>query len=140
MTARGTSNGNASGSAADRRRRKEWLLATYAADLVAVADTFPDGHVEIDFYTPETAQSLLKLWADWNERNAVKVQVEIVPACRCYRCGKLLSFDTLTVDRIVPGCLGGTYRRTNIRPACGSCNSITGNTLQADRREKIRHG
>ena len=32
----------------------------------------------------------------------------------------------LTVDRIVPGCQGGRYVRTNIRPACGPCNSETG--------------
>jgi hypothetical protein len=52
--------------------------------------------------------------------------MEQVPACRCYRCGRLLTVDTVTVDRIRPGCKGGTYRRDNIRPACGRCNSITG--------------
>lgn len=46
--------------------------------------------------------------------------------CRCYRCGHLLTLETMTVDRIVPGCQGGTYRRTNIRPACSGCNSTTG--------------
>lgn len=49
-----------------------------------------------------------------------------VMACRCYRCGYLLTEDTVTIDRIIPGCQGGTYRRTNIRPACGPCNSETG--------------
>lgn len=47
----------------------------------------------------------------------------------CYRCNKLLNFLTITVDRINPGCLGGTYRRDNIRPACGKCNSETGGAL-----------
>lgn len=51
------------------------------------------------------------------------------PACRCYRCGELLTIDTVTVDRIIPACLGGTYRRNNIRPACGPCNSETGGKL-----------
>lgn len=46
--------------------------------------------------------------------------------CRCYRCGKLLLLDQITVDRIVPGNHGGTYRRNNIRPACAKCNSATG--------------
>ena len=50
--------------------------------------------------------------------------------CRCYRCGALLTEDTVTVDRIVPGCHGGSYRRNNIRPACATCNSATG-TLAA---------
>lgn len=52
------------------------------------------------------------------------------PACRCYRCGALLTADTLTVDRIVPGCQGGTYKRSNIRPACPRCNSVTGATTR----------
>lgn len=43
----------------------------------------------------------------------------------CYRCGLLLDEKTLTVDRIIPGSRGGTYRRNNIRPACGTCNSAT---------------
>lgn len=53
-----------------------------------------------------------------------------VPACRCYRCGTLLTVDTVTVDRIIPGCQGGTYRRNNIRPACAACNSHTGGSIR----------
>jgi len=44
----------------------------------------------------------------------------------CYRCGRLLDIITLTVDRIIPGCQGGTYRRANCRPACSPCNTETG--------------
>jgi hypothetical protein len=51
--------------------------------------------------------------------------------CRCYRCGTLLNEETVTVDRITPGCLGGRYVRSNIRPACGRCNSETGGRLRA---------
>ncbi len=50
---------------------------------------------------------------------------------RCYRCGALLNDDTITVDRIKPGAQGGTYRRTNIRPACALCNSETGGAVRA---------
>jgi hypothetical protein len=50
--------------------------------------------------------------------------------CRCYRCGQLLTVNTVTVDRIVPGCKGGRYVRHNIRPACGPCNSETGGALR----------
>lgn len=46
--------------------------------------------------------------------------------CRCYRCGELLDINTVTVDRIIPGAKGGRYVRSNIRPACGKCNSETG--------------
>ena len=49
--------------------------------------------------------------------------------CACYRCGVLLNDSTVTSDRIIPGCKGGTYRRGNIRPACGMCNSETGGAL-----------
>jgi hypothetical protein len=47
----------------------------------------------------------------------------------CYRCGKALTDSTITVDRILPGVLGGRYVRGNIRPACGPCNSETGGAL-----------
>lgn len=48
---------------------------------------------------------------------------------QCYRCPTILTFETVTIDRIVPGCKGGTYRRNNIRPCCGGCNSETGARL-----------
>jgi len=49
-----------------------------------------------------------------------------------FGCGALLTFETITVDRFpVPGCRGGTYRRGNIRPACGGCNSFHGGTLRS---------
>jgi 5-methylcytosine-specific restriction endonuclease McrA len=98
---RGTTNGNARGGSEDRRKRREWLVRTYRADCdvsMIVGLVFP-----------------VPLGTDG-----------ALPACRCYRCGVLLTEDTVTVDRIVPGCRGGTYRRSNIRPACGACNSSTG--------------
>lgn len=49
---------------------------------------------------------------------------------RCYRCGYQLGFTTITVDRIIPGAKGGTYRRDNIRPACSKCNSETGGAVR----------
>lgn len=49
----------------------------------------------------------------------------------CYRCLALLCYETLTIDRMVAGCHGGTYRRDNIRPACGPCNSETGAVLRS---------
>lgn len=60
----------------------------------------------------------------------------------CYLCHVVLlehedpeaPGQSVTVDRITPGCDGGTYERTNIRPACGGCNSETGGKLAAGRR------
>lgn len=51
-------------------------------------------------------------------------------AC-AYGCGTRVDIKTMSVDRYpVPGCQGGTYRRGNIRPACGPCNSVHGGTLR----------
>ena len=50
--------------------------------------------------------------------------------CRCYRCGQLLTGADVTVDRIVPGCRGGRYVRSNIRPAGSRCTSETGATVR----------
>lgn len=102
-------NTNDRGSAAARRARKLWLLETYRADC--------------DVFTHWGTQKLEKL-------KPVALGHGI-PACRCYRCGRLLIFETLTVDRIIPGCKGGTYRRTNIRPSCSPCATKTGNELKA---------
>jgi hypothetical protein len=41
-------------------------------------------------------------------------------------CAGLVTFETISADRIVPGYLGGTYRRDNIQPACGPCQSHQG--------------
>lgn len=106
---RGTSNRNDRGSAEDRRRRRAFLMLAWACDV-------------------------------WG-------------FVRCYRCGCLLfnpdatpaddlphtyteAVQPLTVDRIVPGCKGGTYRRNNIRPACGGCNSETGGALSGSGKQK----
>lgn len=61
-------------------------------------------------------------------------EADITGHCRCYRCGALLCEVNITVDRIVPGAQGGKYVRTNIRPACGVCNSATGAKLAQTRR------
>lgn len=58
------------------------------------------------------------------------VEVDGQPACRCYRCGVLLTAATVTTDRITPAALGGRYRRDNIRPACQPCQSLTGVELR----------
>lgn len=57
------------------------------------------------------------------------------PACRCWRCGQLLTVDTVSPDRITPGCMGGRYTRDNIRPSCVSCQSITGGHLGNTRKQ-----
>jgi hypothetical protein len=52
----------------------------------------------------------------------------------CHYCLIELDWFTITADRILPGILGGRYIRSNIRPACGHCNSVDGNVL----RERLK--
>jgi hypothetical protein len=106
---RGTTNRNARGGAEDRRRRREWLVATWRADVdvVLMAGPIVEGWVEVPL-----GQGL--------------------PACRCYRCGRLLTVETVSADRTVPGCQGGTYRRSNIRPACARCQSVVGGATRSN--------
>ncbi len=103
MTRRGTTNRNQRGNTRDRESRRRWLVETFQANRDLVGS--------------------------WRGSYATAVGTG-VPACRCYRCGTLLTVATVTVDRIVPGCRGGTYRRDNIRPACASCNSETGAVIR----------
>jgi hypothetical protein len=112
---RGTTNRNARGGSDDRRRRREWLVETYRADRDVVVIELFHGPLVVEVETGTEGGQ---------------------PACRCYRCGVLLTVDTVTADRIKPGCQGGTYRRENIRPACGRCNSETGAALGNERKGK----
>jgi 5-methylcytosine-specific restriction endonuclease McrA len=90
-TVRGTSNTNSRGSAADRRRRKCWMLSWFGDGI----------------------------------------------SCQCFSCAKVLMYSTLEPDRIIPGVLGGTYARGNLRPICGDCNKRSGNAVRALIRAKV---
>lgn len=46
--------------------------------------------------------------------------------CRCFNCRRILTYISVTADRILPGCKGGRYVRTNLRPACLLCNESQG--------------
>lgn len=48
----------------------------------------------------------------------------------CYSCSQKVSGVRLEADRIIPGILGGTYQRTNIRPCCPTCNIRSGNAVK----------
>lgn len=49
----------------------------------------------------------------------------------CTFCAVPMLPEDATVDRIVPKCKGGTYRRDNIRPACKPCQDEQGGHLSA---------
>lgn len=124
---RGATNRNARGGAEERRRRRQYLVTTYRADVDAVTRPLDQVHNN-----------------DPIEEVIGQVPLgEGVPACRCYRCGDLLTENTVSADKIVPACKktakypnGGTYVRENIRPACLPCQSKTGGDLAAQKRTK----
>jgi hypothetical protein len=52
----------------------------------------------------------------------------------CVFCAVPMLPEDCTVDRVVPGCRGGTYARGNIRPACRPCQDEQGGRLGALQR------
>ena len=127
---RGTSNGNERGNSKDRRRRREWLVTTYRANVDVISWLDKRGPHEQWPDAPVVQRARIG-WL-----NQMDLAYTTIPTCRCYRCGVLLTVETVTVDRIIPGCKGGTYRRDNIRPACGDCNSETGGPLSRGREHQ----
>lgn len=111
---RGTSNGNDRGSSSDRRARRVWLLVCYASDIPGLTRCYrcgrllfnPDDHPEAAAGGPQ-----------------FPVEHIVTYGTQCWAA------EPLTIDRIIPGAKGGTYRRNNIRPACAGCNSETGGAL-----------
>lgn len=109
---RGTSNSNVRGSSYARRARRAWLITNYASDVPGLSRCYRCGHL---LHNPD---DLLLLTALGDGTFMLQGGD-----------GEALFVKQLTVDRIIPGCNGGTYRRNNIRPACGGCNSETGGAL-----------
>lgn len=118
MTRRGATNGNARGSVADRRSRRAWIMATYASNEEGFCRCYRCG---VLLYNPD----------DYPASDATPMSAE-EGSGRIK--GPPLFTEPLTIDRIIPGCKGGTYRRNNIRPACGACNFETGGRLATRRK------
>lgn len=59
--------------------------------------------------------------------------LQVSPYCRW-----VLDVDTVSADRLVLGADGGSYRRGNIRPACGPCQCRQGGVIGAARRTANR--
>lgn len=60
--------------------------------------------------------------------------------CRCAECRVELDWDSVQLDRIVPGALGGRYTRDNIRPLCALCNIRAGVILREQLHRSRCHG
>jgi hypothetical protein len=48
--------------------------------------------------------------------------------CPCVNCGVMLSMDTVSLDRIIPGSDGGRYRQANLIPMDYDCNRERSNS------------
>jgi len=162
---RGSTNRDRRGGTPARRARRQYLVTTYRADAPLVASWWSDGTIQVTGvpFTDEAGETRDCDVAAWVESlwriNAAREEgqgrevagaalllaVVVLPAARCYRCGALLHAGaeapqeglpalegTVTADRIIPG---GSYRRENIRPACGPCQEHTGGKLGAERRK-----
>lgn len=151
--ARGTSNGNERGNTVTRRQRKQWLIDNYPSNITAIRITYADlqmewpnsrfptaliGQQETYYPDPENFQACLNTQYSIQRIHKYIVRIETLPCTRCYYCGVPLHIETVTVDRIKPGVLGGKYRTprmdtregvTNVRPACARHNSSTGAAL-----------
>lgn len=132
MGTRGTTNRNERGNTADRLARRQWLVETYRADvdviLVTAAETGKTYR-----WVPKSLEAQASIEFDLID-DTFYSNVETLPACRCFHCGLILTVHEVTVDRIIPGCKGGTYRRNNIRPACEPCNQKLGSQLGVARK------
>lgn len=115
-TARGTSNGNARGGTTARRARRAWLMTAYASDVPGFARCFHCGVLLFSSDYPPPC-----IIADTG-RGEVAVEDST---------GEIRRARPLSIDRIIPGCQGGTYDRTNIRPACVPCNSSLGGGVRS---------
>ena len=102
-TRRGTDHSNDRGSAEDRRRRVAWLISTFASNITGFARCYRCGKLLFNLNDPPA--SVFQL-----DTGEYSTSIELV--------------EPLTVDRIIPGCRGGKYRRDNIRPACWECNVV----------------
>lgn len=120
---RGTTNGNVRGSSYNRRSRRAWLMVTYASNIPGFVRCYRCG---VPLFNPDAPPDPLD----------VGVSVTRPGELMVWSPGSIVGTwaQPLTADRIIPGCQGGTYRRDNIRPACGPCNSETGGGTRGKRK------
>lgn len=123
--------GDNRGNNAARKARKQYLIEHYRANTDVVRVEYADGTV-----VNEVPVVGIDEWIDEVVRCSFVVSALRMPACRCYRCGCLLTVETVTVDRRIPGAEGGSYfDRMNLRPACSFDNSSTGGFLGNARKK-----
>ena len=127
-TPRGTSNSNVRGNTAARAARRAWLMKTYESNVPELVRCY---RCCIFLYNPDGVN--ISSSASPNDK---KLALFEVPAEGLTGGHRMILASPLTIDRIIPGALGGTYAKTNIRPSCQECATITGNALKAAMKAK----
>ena len=103
--ARGSSNGNDRGNVEQRRRRRAYLLETYAADVKLIKVEYEDG---VTLMLEPTPTSDYRWWLTQinslplDDATVAVLSVEEVLTARCYRCGCLLHDGTITSTASTP--------------------------------------
>lgn len=61
------------------------------------------------------------------EKLMIEMSFLIRGRTKCYYCGKMVDPKKITIDHCYPRDFGGVSITSNLRPACGSCNSSKSN-------------
>lgn len=56
---------------------------------------------------------------------------------RCYYCHRIVPFQELTMDHLVPLTRGGRSTRNNLVPSCKDCNNMKKNMLPLEWEEYL---
>ena len=56
----------------------------------------------------------------------------------CIHCGATVEYDTLEVDKIIPGSMGGRYVWANIHVSCKPCNRTRSDNTTQDEIAKLQ--
>jgi hypothetical protein len=116
----GRCNTNERGSSYCRRERKMWLLTKFSDGRCMC------GHVQNRHKTLPYAGNHIAC----RHCECPKYR----PRVPCWECGAWVWFDTMVVDRIIPGEQGGRYTRDNIRIHCPKCSGRQGQKRTIEKR------
>lgn len=70
--------------------------------------------------TPSTRKRKSKLWNH---------ELNVHGIVTCSYCNKLLTFESFTVDHIIPRSISRDHSLENLTPACDECNNKKGNKI-----------
>lgn len=136
---RSTSNSNTRGSSYQRRAHRQWLVEQFRADVDVIVVHDPVGELTIRYREAWQYRQMLRRLEPGTSDPFSGMPYDLVPVCRCWRCGELLTAEEVSPDRWpVAGVDGGRYVKGNTRPSCESCNTKVGSALGHARKAAKR--